>query len=147
MVEATPPADLYLYRLAARPPYRWTIYTVLFLAATASLYLRVLEGRADQALPSYVGLLALYGLGMAVVARDNRCRIIYFCFGLLVAAAFTRGPLAAWTRAIGALEAAACFVVLAAFIGISRDGGVRRKTAVLQSKAPLTRTPQEESDE
>ena len=140
-------ADLYLARLAARPPYRWTIYTVFFLTATASLYLRVTQGRSAQLLPGYAALLSLYGFVMAAVARDARSRVVYACFGILVAAAFTRTWTSQWTRAVGLVEVAACLMLLAAFMSLSRDDAFRSRGAVLQSNASSHRSDQEDPHE
>src|SRR5262245_5888077 len=81
-------ADLYLARLAAKSASRWTIYTVFTLTAIASLYEHVGLARSHQVLPWYGSVLGLYGAGMAALSRDNRSRIVYGCFGLLVATAF-----------------------------------------------------------
>src|SRR5678815_3143490 len=141
----TSAADLYLYRLAASPPYRRTIYTVFTLTAILALCFRVGLGRTEQVLPWYASLLSLYGFGMAVFARDLRCRLVYACFGLLVAAAFTRGIASGWTRVVGLLEVAACLVSLAMFARLSREYGVEWSDAVLESKAPHKHAIQEES--
>ena len=140
-------ADLYLARLAARPPYRWTIYIVFFITATASLYLRVVQGRPDQVLPWYGGVLAVYGFGMAAAASDMRCRVVYACFGLLIAAAFSRAWLTGWTRAVGVVEVASALTLLAAFASLSRQVGVGGKRAVLESDAPQNHDDQEDSGE
>lgn len=140
-------ADLYLARLAAKPVYRWTIYTVFSLTAIASLYERVGLARTYQVLPWYGSILGLYGAGMALVARDNRCRIVYGCFGLLVVTAFSRSLLAGWTRVVGSVEVAACLALLGAFVSLSGDEGLARRGAVLRSDPSEQRTNQEESDE
>ena len=127
------PGDMNLARLLVRRPYRWTIYTVFFLTATASLYYRVGLGRTDQALPSYGAFLSIYGVGMAFASRDIRCRIVYSCFGVLVAAAFTRWLFAEHARAVGLVEVAACLMLLAALMSLSRDERFLSKGAVLQS--------------
>jgi len=98
-------------------------------------------------LPWYSGLLALYGFGMAMAASDTRCRIVYGCFGVLIAAAFSRAWLAGWTRAVGLVEVAAALTLLAAFASLSRDAGVGRNGAVLESDAPQHHGNQEDSDE
>src|SRR5262245_26748632 len=151
----TGPADLYLIRLAAKTPYRWTIYTVFALTATASLYQRVALGRADQVLPWHGSVLALYGLVMACLARDLRCRTVYFCFGLLVAAAFTRQLLAGWIRWVGTAEIGACLLLVACFARLVPPGDRLRPDderlgpaePVLEFDAPKQRTHQEDRDE
>lgn len=126
-------ADQYLARLLQRPAYRVTIYTVLIVTATAILYLKVIEGRADPRPPSYLGLLSLYGLVMMLLARDIRCRIAYFSFGVLVATVYARSLLSGHPVATGLIQVAACLALLAALRSLARDPGFQPANPVLQS--------------
>ncbi|HET9481728.1 MAG TPA: hypothetical protein VFP98_08230, partial [Candidatus Polarisedimenticolia bacterium] len=128
--------DIYLARLLARAPYRWTLYAAFLLTGAAALYLRVVLGRADQALPWFLGLLGAYGFVMAVLSADLRCRLAYFFFGLLVALAFSRGPLAGQARLAGVLEVVSCLLILAMLASLARDDAFRRRAAVLESPQP-----------
>src|SRR3970040_555969 len=104
--------DLFLARLLSRRPYRWTVFTVLFLTATASLYYRVGRGGPLQVLPWYGAVLSLYFLALAAGSREARCRAAHAAFGVLVACVFTRGILAGPARLIGAIGVASCLVTL-----------------------------------
>lgn len=128
--------DRYLARVVSKRPYRWTLYAILFLTATASLYLRVGMGLAVQALPWYAALLSIYGVVMGLASRDIRCRIAYFSFGMLVASVFTRDLLAGWPRAMGVLEVACSVTTLAALAALARDRAFLEKAAMLDSNPP-----------
>jgi len=109
------------------------LYGVFSLAAAASLYQRVLLGKPDQTLPWYGAPLALYGLGMALASRDPRCKVVYGAFGVVVAAAFTRGFFPLHARAVGVIEVCCCLLLLACLTSLSRHPGFRSPDAVLRS--------------
>jgi len=126
-------ADQYLARMLRRPVYRLTIYTVLLLTTTAIVYVKIVQGRADPRPASYLGLFCLYGFLMTVMARDNRCRVAYFSFGTLVAAAYSRNLLSDHPVATGLIEVAACLALLLALMSLARDPGFLAANPVLQS--------------
>jgi len=139
------PGDLLLARLLARPAYRWTLYVAFFLTATATLYLRVGEGRTEQVLPWYGVFLSIYGFGMAAASSDGRCRTAYVAFGLLVAAAFSRDLLAAHARWVGVVEVACCLVLLVFLSRLARDPSFMAGTAMLEFESPAARNGNEDS--
>ncbi len=130
--------DLFLARLLSKRPYRWTVFTVLFLTATASLYYRVGLGGSLQVLPWYGAVLSLYFLALALGSRDARCRAAHAAFGALVACVFTRGLLAGQARLVGVIEVAACLVTLSALSSLARDAAFLARGAVLRSETNRT---------
>ena len=130
--------DLFLARLLSRRPYRWSVFTVLFLTATASLYYRVGLGGSVQVLPWYGAVLSLYFLALAAGSRDARCRAAHVAFGMLVALVFSREMLESQARLVGALEVAACLVTLAALSSLARDRTFLSRGAVLESETNQT---------
>lgn len=127
------PGDLYLARLVQKRPYRWTLYAVFLITATAALTWRVVLGRTDQILPWYGALLSLYGFGMALASRDARSRTVYAAFGLLVAVAFTRELMGGHARLIGLIEVATCLAILGCLGSLAGDAGFPGGSAVLES--------------
>ena len=103
-------------------------------AAVAALW-RAAGGHGVQVLPAWGAVLGLYGAAMALRARDLRCRVIYSCFGVAVALAFGRGLLSDWIRPVSVVEFAACSGLILAAVSLSRDMGLRRRAAVLESGA------------
>ena len=140
------PADLYLARLLRKSSSRATIYIVLFVTATAIVYLKIVEGRADERPASYLGLFCFYGFLMSVMARDSRCRIAYLSFGTLVAAAYSRGLLSAYPVATGLVELISCLVLLIALMSLARDPDFLSLNPVLQSGALNPNQILEDSD-
>jgi hypothetical protein len=121
-----------LIRIVAQRPYRLTLYLVFALAAVAAIW-RAAGGHGVQVLPPWGAVLGLYGAAMALRARDFRCRVIYACFGAAVALAFGRGLLSSWLRPVSLVELAACCALIIAAASLSRDAGLRRQAAVLES--------------
>lgn len=130
--------DLFLSRILSKRAYRWTVFTVLFLTAAASLYYRVGLGGSIQVLPWYGAVLSLYFLALAIGSREGRCRAAHAAFGVLVACVFTRGMLAGQARLVGAIEVAAALVTLAALSSLARDETFLSRGAVLESDANRT---------
>lgn len=130
--------DLFLARLLSKRPYRWTVFTVLFLTATASLYYRVGLGGSIQVLPWYGALLSLYFLALAAGSRESRCRVAHAAFGVLIACVFTRGILAGHARLVGAIEVASSLVTLTVLSSLARDATFLSRGAVLESDSNRT---------
>lgn len=132
------PGDLFLARLLSKRPYRWTVFTVLFLTATASLYYRVGLGGTIQVLPWYGAILSLYFLALAAGSREARSRVALAAFGVLIVCVFTRGMLSGQARLVGAIEVAAALVTLAALSSLARDETFLARGAVLESDVNRT---------
>jgi len=111
-MSALGPGDLLIARMLARRPWARMLQALFWLVAFAGLYSRVWLGRTDPVLPWYVAFAGIYGFIMAALSRDARARLVWALFGILVVSVFA-GPALGWDpRVVGALEAAACLVIL-----------------------------------
>ncbi len=134
------PGDIQIARLVARRTLRRTLYAVFLVTAAAGLFLRVGQGRSVQVLPSWLALLGLYGILMAVVSRDPRVRSVWIAFGMLVAASFSRGPGFLPARLVGGVEVVAACACVVLLWSIARDDRFLAH-AVIDFAAPRKQPP------
>lgn len=105
----------------------------LALTAAGNLYGRVLLESTARVLPSYGVVLAGYGLGMVLLSRDVRCRVVYATFAVLVVAAFWNGFIASHARWMGMVEIACSLVLIRLLAALSADPRFVETDAVLGS--------------
>lgn len=133
MVKALKAGDRFLARLLSRSGFRWIVQAAVGANAVAALWLRVVQGRAEQVLPWQGALLSLYAFAMAAACSDRRATAGWGAFGALILAAFTRGLTGSFGRMVGVVEVAGCLVLLGVLRALSRDERFLRRAAVLES--------------